>query len=737
MKNIQLAILVLLHSMPCILFAQTTDTTEPLTLQEVITSVNKQEEIKKNVAQDIKVLSLVAIQNSHANTTADVLLNAGIPVQKSQLGGGSPILRGFEASRIVLMIDGVRLNNLIYRAGHLQDVIKTDNSSLDKVEILFGPSSTMYGSDALGGVINLYTKGPVLSNNNQLNFKGNILSRYESAFQGFTNHVDVNFGGNQFASLTSFTYSQFGDLMSGTNTNPFYDQEYGTRSYYTQYLGGGKDTLIKNNNRFLQIGNAYSQYDLIQKLLFQQNKFLSHSLNLQYSNSSNVPRYDRLTDPSTTGLKYAEWYYGPQTRLLAAYDLHFKKIESGFDNIHLGVNYQMIDESRHNRNFNSPSLSHRIEKVHVIGASLDVVKKIKEDHDIRFGLDLQFNTLQSTANKENIVTHTSTKLDTRYPDGTNSMNNFAFYFSHTWKINPRFTLVDGFRLGYTSLYSTLVDTALLFHLPYTTIKQNTPTYSGNIGIISTPTEYLKFSFLVSTGFRVSNIDDLSKIFESAKGQVIVPNPTLQAEKTINYELGITTIFNRTMHWENSIYYTDYRDIPTINSFQLNGQDSLLYDGTMCKIFANQNQDRAYIFGFSSHLVSHFGKHFNWSASMNYIYGRSKTGTSESPLSHIPPFTACTSLSYTARPFNAEFFVLYNGWKKLADYALNTEDNEQYATEKGMPAWFTINLRFSYQLYRWFTLQAGIDNLLDVQYRTFASGINGAGRNFIVALRGTF
>ena len=138
--------------------------TDPIDLNEVVISANKIEESRKNVAQQVRVLNANDIANTQAQSTAEVIANAGsIHVQKSQLGGGSPNIRGFEGNRILLEIDGVRMNNLIYRGGHMQDLIKTDNNNLDRVEILYGPSSTTYGSDALGGVIHLYTKKPLFA----------------------------------------------------------------------------------------------------------------------------------------------------------------------------------------------------------------------------------------------------------------------------------------------------------------------------------------------------------------------------------------------------------------------------------------------------------------------------------------------------------------------------------------------------------------------------------------------
>ena len=259
-------------------------------------------------------------------------------------------------------------------------------------------------------------------------------------------------------------------------------------------------------------------------------------------------------------------------------------------------------------------------------------------------------------------------------------------------------------------------------------------YSGNIGLINNPSDDLKISLLLSTGYRVPNMDDLSKVFESAAKSVIVPNENLKPEKTINTEMGITKIFNQNTSWENSIYYTQFIDAIVTDKFTLNGQDSIMYDGVKSQVFANQNKGRAYIYGFSSNLKSRFNKDLSLSLSVNYTYGRVKPDSSDAPLDHIPPFMTRLALNYNNEKFSSDFFINYNGWKKIKDYYLNGEDNEQYATPEGMPAWFTANFRVSYQLHKLITAQVGIDNIFDNQYRTFASGINAPGRNIFATLK---
>jgi hemoglobin/transferrin/lactoferrin receptor protein len=719
-------------------FSQTTPVTDTakiknVTLNEVVVSVNKTTETQRTVAQHVQVLTAKEISMAQASTTAELLSNtAGVFVQKSQMGGGSPVLRGFEASRILLVVDGVRMNNIIYRSGHLQNVITLDNNILERTEILFGPSSTIYGSDALGGVVHFYTKQPQFATADQkTNFKVNFLSRYGSAANEFTNHLDFNIGGKKFASLTSVTYSIFDDLKGGKNQNPFYTTSFGERPYYVERING-QDSLVKNDDRYRQVQSGYNQIDLLQKFRFQQNSNLVHNLNIQFSNSSDIPRYDRLTDPKGDGLNYAEWYYGPQRRLLTAYDMSLRNPDSRFQEIRFGVNYQNIEESRHTRKFDNDNLTHRTENVNVMGLDFDLHKVIGKN-SIRLGIEGQYNTLKSTANSQDIVTGESSPLDTRYPDGDNTLLNAAIYASHTLQINNELILTDGLRLGFSSLHSTFVDTSF-YHFPFTEVTQNNPVYSGSIGLINNPSDDWKLSLMLSTGFRVPNVDDLAKVFESAPGMVIVPNPDLEPEQTLSGEIGVTKLFDEKTRWENSVYYTQFFNAIVTDEYTFNGQDSIVYDGEMSQVMANQNKEEAYIYGFSSNISSQCSEHIYLSLGMNYTYGRIKTDTSDYPLDHIPPFMARLQMIYTLKDFSADFFVNYNSWKRLKNYNLNGEDNEQYATPEGMPAWFTVNFRASYQVYKMVSIQAGIDNIFDTQYRTFASGINAPGRNIFAAVR---
>ena len=704
------------------------------TLQETVISATRFEQSATTVAQQVRVIDSTRIASAQAQTTADLLSSqVGIHVQKSQAGGGSIVLRGFEASRIAMVIDGVRMNNLIYRAGHLQNIITTDNQSLERIEVLFGPSSTMYGSDALGGVVCMFTKQPKFQSGGNP-FSGSVMTRYSSANKELTGNLQLRSSFKKFATYTSFTWSDFDDVRGGKQQNFFYDTLYGFREKYIQRING-VDSLVSNSKPELQIGSAYKQYDLVQRFAFKSNDHLTHGLNLQYSNTSDVPRYDRLTDPSGSGLKFSEWYYGPQYRLMAAYDLKIERPESKISKTHLIVSKQWIEESRYTRKFRDNNRQARVENVDVTALNLSM-QSVNGKSVMNYGFDMQYDQLKSTATQTNIVTLTESPISTRYPGGDNYMAQGAAFWSHTWYVSDRLELVDGLRLGHSKLHAEFTDTTY-YPFPYQEADQSNFVWSASFGLVHRPQATIKHSLLFSTGFRVPNIDDLSKVFESQPGVLIIPNKDLGPEKTYNVDWSLQKFFSNRSMVSFAAYYTSFKDAIIVDAFQLNGSDSVVYDGENSVVFAPQNKRSAFVCGADLRINIAINDKLHMESSVSYTYGRIKTDSVDVPLDHIPPVIASARVYYKNRKTSLGFTADFNGWKRLKDYYLNGEDNEQYATADGMPAWLVFGIRGSYDLTSSFKASVGIGNILDTQYRTFASGINAPGRNLWASLRYVF
>ncbi len=726
-------------------------------LDEVVISGSKFAEKKKNIVQKIDIITSKTIANNNSQNMGDLLASTGnVFVQKSQQGGSSPVIRGFEASRVLLIVDGVRMNNLIYRSGHLQNVITVDQNMLERVEVLNGPASTLYGSDALGGAIHMISKKPLLSNiPRKTMVKANAFIRYATVNNEQTMHGDINIGGKRFASLTSVTYSDFGDVTIGKKDKKGFEN-FGTRPYYIQpYTANSPyDTILANSNNRTQKFSGYSQFDFTQKFLFQSSEQVQQIVNLQWSSSSEVPRYDRLQDIKNSELRYASWYYGPQDRKLVSYQLNIKSKYGPFDEYKTTASYQDIEESRITREYKRyDRFDTRMERVKVAGIILDAIKKYKQD-EITTGVDIQLNNLLSTATRKNLLTNEVSKLDSRYPDGKNNMNYAAVFAQHIHKFKSRkLILNDGIRLQHVLLTSNISDNSF-FSLPVMSVRQSNTTLTGNLGLNTT----IKIGY--ARGFRAPNVDDLAKIFESstAAKQVVVPNTNIEPEYSDNMDASIIYQLSPTISLEGTVFYTYFSNAIVKLPFQLNGQDSIVYNGVKSQVMANQNVNKASIVGASFLINIQLNRYWKLNGSFNTIkgnfqlpantvapvyqkqpnntYALVKATIDSKPLDHIPPNYGRVALQYDQNKLYGELYMMYNGWKRLDKYNPDGEDNAQYATGQGTPSWKTFNIRMGYEISKSFKIQGAIENLFDVNYRYFASGFSAPGRNLLLSLRTT-
>jgi hemoglobin/transferrin/lactoferrin receptor protein len=209
---------IIVGSMVYTIQAQTL--TDTLSFDEVDIVTSKFNTPKSKVANKVEVMTKLEISLQNTQSTADLLAGSGqVFVQKSQSGGGSPVIRGFEANKVLIVVDGIRMNNAVFRGGHLQNVIRLDNSMLERADVVFGPGSLIYGSDALGGVLHFQTLKPKLAFNKKVEVSGGALARFASANQEKTGHFDLNIGTKKFASLTAVTFTDYGDVRQGASKN--------------------------------------------------------------------------------------------------------------------------------------------------------------------------------------------------------------------------------------------------------------------------------------------------------------------------------------------------------------------------------------------------------------------------------------------------------------------------------------------------------------------------------------
>lgn len=732
-------------------------TKESEQLDEVVLSVFKSKNKAARIAEQIAVLTKGEIQQISPQTTADLLASVpGIKVQKSQFGGGSPVLRGMESNRVLLVVDGVRMNNAIYRKGHLQNSITISPNQLDRTEIVFGPSSVIYGSDALGGVIHYYTKTPRLSEEEEV--KSSFFSRFSSVNNEVTTNVSAELSFEKWASFTSVTYSDFGDLKMGQNRSHGFTSWGKVFEYSENTSGFYSATPTVNSDFDLQRNTGYNQTDVLQKFYVPLSKKTDLKLNFQYSTSSDVPRFDRLTELSSGALKFAEWYYGPQQRLLLSSQLDVNPNKSWMKKGTFTAAYQNIKESRIQRRFNSLDRSYREEEVDVFSLNGDFLIPLTEDNrrHLTYGFEFAYNDVHSNAfgrtlsvSGNSVIGSSGTfAVQSRYPDGGSSYTSTALYAGYRQDISDFSTLNFGARFTHTHLEAKWIDQTFIT-LPQTDITLDNSAATATVGYVYKPNKNWQINSVISSGFRSPNIDDVGRVREKS-GNVTVPNMSVKPEFAYSAEVGVQKYFNdRKFKVSGVVYYTLLDNYIIRDAFTINGSSTVLFDGELGNVVANQNKNTAYVTGFTTSFQGKISDRFSTSGSMTFTEG--KAYDTNEPLSSIPPLFGQFDVHYKYdSKIEIGASLRFNAKKDISDFNITegidnhdltpivdenaTNDLDKYF---GSPAWVTLGVNGRYIANSNWTFQGGVDNIFDQHYREFASGISAPGRNFSFSVIANF
>ena len=726
---------------------------ESQNLEEVILSVARSESNVNQIAEKVSVIKSEDLFLSSPASGAELLeLSPGVRVQKSQGGGGSPIIRGFEANRVLIVVDGVRMNNAIYRSGHLQNSITIDPNNIERAEVIFGSSSVGYGSDALGGVIHYYTKSPILKGSEKI--KSSFTSNYTSANQGLSNNFITNYSSENWGSITSLSISKFGDIKMGENRDHGFDNWgltplYSKNSRYSYY-----SQPSTNSNENVQKNTGYSQVDLFQKFLVKLGDTNLLNINIQFSESSDIDRFDQLSITKGNSLKFSEWYYGPQKRLLISPSLKIFPNRKFMKKGVITFGFQKINESRIKRKFNALNRSHQIEDLKVFSLNGDFDTSFNDDHSISYGVESTYNYNYSKAYDQIIeiqgdeITGLSNKfaIPTRYPSNGSSYTSFASYVNWSWNMSEFFTFNIGTRLTFTGLKASWND-IISVNPQLSEVNLNSEALTTTVSIKLRPSKRVQINTVLSSGFRNPNIDDIGKIREN-NGLLVVPNTFLKPEYAYNLDLGIdfrslnnrnyislrgfSTIISRHIGRDEYVVYSDITtpDLSTV-----------IYNGEEVTTISNKNLGNRFIHGFSIDGFSQINNNLKFDYGITYTEG--DKNETYGPLPSISPLFGSIALSYSKRGLNLKAMYKFSEAKSPGEYSFGGEDgldetpftinSEGALSYLGTPKWSDLSIYGSKNISSNVTLRIGLTNVFDTHYRTFASGISAPGRSFQLGL----
>ena len=689
-------------------------------IDEVVISVNRWQESLNEVTNKNLLIDRNLIEKNSPQTSADLLEKTGeVYVQKSQLGGGSPMIRGFSANRILLSIDGIRLNNIIYRGGNIHNIISIDPNILEGVEILFGPASVMYGSDAIGGGINFKIKDPTFKLKKLITGSQNI--QYNSSNNSKIYNINIELGNKNISNISSFSMSSYDDLLSGAKRIKY--PNFGLREEFVVRDNiNDKDVIIKNNNPNKQVESGYSQLNLINKTNYKINDSKNIIYGIYYSKSSDIPRYDRLIqyDDILTP-KYAEWFYGPSIFFMNKIQFNSFTKNKFYDAYKIIIANQKLKESRNSRKFNDYFLNQRDENVNITSLNIDFDKKL-ENKEFYYGFESIYNYVKSSASSKNISDNSTSSISTRYPDGGTRYISHSVYisFKNSFK---KIKFNAGLRGNISNLKGIL--SGNFYDFDFNEIQLNNASLSGNFGLrYDKGISVLKFQY--SNGYRTPNLDDVGKVFDSEPGNLIIPNPNLKPEIANNFEINYE-VSGKKILIKNSIYYIRLKDAITRSLTRFNNQDSIMYDGTLSRVQTLTNTGKANVYGFSNKISYLISKKLKFINTISYNY--SSDIINKKPLRHSPPLFGKFEISYKTKSIELIYDLKYNGKKSIENFS-DSELNKLYLyTEDGSPSWKTHNISIIYNINYFIKANFSVKNIFDLHYRTYSSGISAPGRNF--------
>lgn len=705
-----------------------------LSLDDVVVSAVRWNQPQRETPNKVGVIQRRDVSLQNPQTAADLLGISGEAfIQKSQLGGGSPMIRGFATNRLLIAVDGVRMNTAIFRSGNLQNVISLDAFATESAELFFGPGSVMYGSDAIGGVMSFQTLGPQLALGEDAEVSGSAVTRFSSANNERTGHFDVNVGWKKWAMLTSFTHSDFDDLRMGR-----YGPDEYLRPYYVQHQDS-VDVVVTNPDPLVQKPTGYGQTNLMQKVRFSPNENWDFLYAFHYSTTTDVPRYDRLIRPRNGTLRSAEWYYGPQDWMMNQLTVSHNGGTPVYDQMAIRLAHQHFEESRVERNLNSPERLIRIEKVNALSANVDFNKSIGSKHKLFYGLEAVMNNVESIGIDEDISTATRVDGPARYPQS--DWASYAAYLTYQFRVSDKFLVQAGAR--YNQFMLDAVFDTTFYPFPFTKANINAGAPTGSLGVVYNPSEKWTIAVNASTGFRSPNVDDVGKVFDSEPGSVVIPNPDLSAEYAYNAEVDVAKVFGDFLKIDVAGFYTVLENALVRRDFTLNGEDSILYDGQMSQVQAIQNAAVATVYGAQVGVEIKLPAGFGISGRFNFQKGEEELDNGDvSPSRHAAPPFGVARLTYGAKRLRLDFYAMFSGevsYENLSEEGRGTDyiyavdpDGNPYS-----PSWYTLNFKALYQITDNFAISGGVENLADVRYRPYSSGIVAAGRNVILSLRANF
>jgi iron complex outermembrane receptor protein/hemoglobin/transferrin/lactoferrin receptor protein len=643
--------------------------------KEIVVSANRYEKNQFETNETSSVLSPTQLFQSALRSTPEALMGiTGVFVQKTNHGGGSPFVRGLTGQQTLLMIDGIRLNNATFRSGPNQYFNTIDPLNLERIEVIRGSGSVQYGSDAIGGLVQVLTKNPNFSD--KLNVSGHLYGKLMSAGMEQSGRGEIHLSNQKVALQAGISYRNFGDMLAG----------------------GDKGKLSPT---------GYSEYAFDTKARFRLNQNHLLTFNYQYLEQNEVPLYHRVVLEN-----YQYSLFTPQDRQLFYAKLAGFYHHKFFQKVELTYSTHFTAEGRINRRNQSQSIVYEEDKVKTQALIFQIHSAPTRFWEIQSGIEYYFDKVNSTRLESNLQSFIQTYKRGLYPDNA-KMNNLAVFSLHQFNFK-KFNISSGFRYNFIQLA-----------IPDPVIGDSKIAPAALVGDLSVGYALHKNHKIiasVNTAFRSPNIDDLGTL-GIVDFRYELPTNNLQPEKSFNTQIAWKA---NTQKFSSSVAIFQHQLSNLINRVR-QGRDSI----QGYQVYRKENTAEAFIRGAEAEFAYQISPKFTILGNITYLYGQNKTGNE--PMRRIPPLNGKLAFFYTQKQFYANVEWLFAG--KQDRLAQGDKDDNRIAKE-GTPSWNIINFNLGYT-YKNIRLNSSIANIFNELYRIHGSGVDGYGRHFWLTARFQF
>jgi outer membrane receptor protein involved in Fe transport len=609
--------------------------------------------------------------------------NIGVFLQQTTPGQGAAIIRGLKGSAVLHLVDGIRLNNAIFRSAPTQYFALVPTSAVERIEVLRGTPASLYGSDAVGGVVQLVTRVPT--------FDGR----------------DIQVGGEAYVAFDS---AELGKIVRGT-------LDAGSRRLATSISAEYLDTGNRRTGSGERVGpSGYESRAVRWVLSGTPIEDRSWLLDLHFLEQPETPRVDELvpgfgqTEPSSS-----EFLFAPNRRVFLhgryGHEAGWLGLDWSFD-----LAWQRIDDDRITRDFEATDRRREANRSDLFGFVTNA-SQVNESGSWVAGIEAYLDEVSSRRSNENLVSGQVTELTPRFPDGSEVRRIAAFANGEAF-ISARHVLSGGLRVSNeeVSLPQTPVSAAA---------SVNVTDASGDIGWIFNATDAWQVVANAGFGFRAPNVFDLGTLGNRPGNRFNIPNTDLDSERVVQLDAGVR-YRGATARLEFMMYALDYDDRITsvlTGDVTPEGRD----------VVQSVNAASSTIRGIEAGADVDFHGSISFGAVLNYTWGEQRIAGSETdPADRIPPLTGRLNVAWQPRDR-----LRVDGWLRFADRQdrLSARDVRDVRIDpNGTSAWGILGVRTSWDHGNGWQFMLGADNILDKRYRVHGSGLDAPGRNLQAAIR---